>query len=109
MRLATLLLCLSLAGCATGGQSAPEAAAPASSMVASSPTARSPGSAGGARGGAVTAAARGGEPVDAGPDALTQARADCWMKVESQKALRSIDQRIAFIDKCVADQMKARP
>ena len=105
MRLATLLLCLSLAGCATGGQSAPEAAAPASSVVASSPTARSPGSAGGA----VSATARGGEPVDAGPYALTHARADCWMKVESQKALRSIDQRIAFIDKCVADQMKARP
>jgi hypothetical protein len=31
------------------------------------------------------------------------------MKVEQQKSLRDIDRRIAFVDKCVADEMKTRP
>ena len=60
------------------------------------------------RGGATTASAR-SEPVEVRPDALTQARADCWMKVETQRGLRSIDQRTAFVDKCVAEQLKAKP
>jgi hypothetical protein len=86
------------------------APAPAASAAAGPPVGRSPGSGGGARGGAVTAAARGGgEPVEPGADPLTQARADCWMKVEGQKALRAIDQRVTFVDKCVAEQMKAKP
>ena len=79
-------------------------------VAASPPAARSSGVGGGARGGATTAAARGdGEPGEVRPDPLTQARADCWMKVESQKDLRGIDQRIAFVDKCVADQLKSKP
>jgi hypothetical protein len=114
MRVATLLLCLLLAACqTTGEQPAAEAAmapAPAASVAPSPPVARAPGSGGGARGGAVTAATRGGgEPVEVTADSLTQARADCWMKVEGQKALRAIDQRVSFVDKCVAEQMKAKP
>ena len=118
MRAATLLLCLGLAatsgGCMLSG-GAPEtatapapAAAPSPSVSASPPAARSAASSGGARGGAATAAAR-GEPVEAPPDPVIQARSDCWRKVESQKALRGIDQRIAYVDKCVADQMKGKP
>jgi hypothetical protein len=38
-----------------------------------------------------------------------QARADCWMKVETQKALRGIDQRVAYVDRCVAEQIKDKP
>ena len=38
-----------------------------------------------------------------------QARSTCWMKVESQKGMRNIDQRSAFVDKCVADEMKGKP
>lgn len=118
MRIAPLLLCLALAACQTAGEQspAPEAAAPApaaSSAPSSTgaPTViRSTGSGGGARGGATTAAARGGgEPVEPTADPLTQARVDCWMKVETQKGLRSVDQRGAFVDKCVADQMKNGP
>ena len=37
---------------------------------------------------------------------LNQVRADCWMKVERIKTARTIDQRIAFVDKCVAEQSK---
>ena len=78
--------------------------------VAVRPPPRSSGAGGGARGGATTASARGdGEPVEVRPDPLTQARVDCWMKVESQKGLRSIDQRSAFVDKCVAEQLKSKP
>src|SRR6185295_11761482 len=91
MRVATLLLCLTVAACQTAGDKpAAELAAPAApasaanpSTVAVPPAARSSGSGGGARGGATTAAARGGgEPVEVAADPLTQARADCWMKVE---------------------------
>ena len=115
MRVAALLPCLMLADCMQTGEeaapvavSAPAAAAPAASAVTSTPAARSSSVGGGARGGATTASAR-AEPVEVRPDALTQARADCWMKVETQRGLRSIDQRTAFVDKCVAEQIKAKP
>ncbi len=122
MRVVSLLWCLVLAGClATGDQPAPGATSPApASTVAApppgataaappSPAARGPtGSAGGPRGGATTAAAR-SEPEEVPPDPVIQARTDCWMAVEHQKNLRGLDQRIAFVDKCVADQMKSQP
>ena len=115
-RLASLLPCLALAACMVTGEesasTAPPAAAaatspasPSASAVATPPTTWG---GGGARGGASTAAAR-AEPVEVGPDILTQARADCWMKVEAQKGLRDIDRRSAFVDKCVADQLKSKP
>jgi hypothetical protein len=96
MRAATLLLCFFLAGClATGDQPAPQATAPAPAATAAAPPSPPPrtpaGSGGGPRGGATTA------------------RTDCWMAVEHQKSVRSLDQRIAFVDKCVADQMKVKP
>lgn len=126
MRAAILPLCLLLSACAggklPGEQPAPQAAsmaptpagAPAGnpSVVAGPPPVRAAGSGGGARGGASTAAARAEVDPDApnpGPDPVTQARADCWMAVEHQKALRGIDQRITYVDKCVADQLKAKP
>jgi hypothetical protein len=115
MRVVSLLLCFLLAGClATGDQPAPQAAAPAPAATAAVPPAPPPparssaGSTGGPRGGATTAAAR-GEPEDVPPDPVIQARTDCWMAVEHQKSMRSLDQRIAFVDKCVADQMKSQP
>ena len=106
-RTASLLVALSLAACTGGVLPAPDGAAP-SAAAASPPAAPPSGSGGGARGGATTAAAR-GEPVEVPPDLLMQARADCWSKVEGQKALRGIDQRVAFVDKCVAEQMKPKP
>ena len=116
MRVASLLPCLALAACMlTGEEPAPRSrgagrcGAAASAVAARRPPAP-PAFGGGARGGATTAAARGsGEPGEVRPDPLTQARADCWMKVESQKGLRSIDQRSAFVDKCVAEQLKSKP
>ena len=122
MRVATLLLCPFLAGClATGDQPAPQAAAPAPAATTAAPppastaaappspaTRASAGSGAGPRGGATTAAAR-GEPEEVPPDPVIQARTDCWMAVEHQKSARSLDQRIAFVDKCVADQMKSQP
>jgi hypothetical protein len=122
MRAAILPLCLLLAACAggklPGEQPAPQAAnmapapAAAPSVAASPPPVRTAGSGGGARGGASTAAARAEVDPDApnpGPDPVTQVRADCWMAVEHQKALRGIDQRITYVDKCVADHLKGMP
>src|SRR5215213_8826841 len=110
MRIVSLLWCLVLAGClATGDQSTPNAAAPAPASIAAaapsppSPARSSSGSAGGPRGGATTAAAR-GEPEEVPPDPVIQARTDCWMAVEHQKGLKGLDQRIAYVDKCVADK-----
>ena len=112
MRVATLPLCFLLAGClATGDQPTPQtvAPAPAATVVAPPPPARTPaGSGGGPRGGATTAAAR-GEPEEVPPDPVIQARTDCWMAVEHQKGLKGLDQRIAYVDKCVADKTKNKP
>ena len=122
MRVASLLLCLLcplLAGCLATGDQPPAANAvpastvsgpPASATTAApspppSPTSRrAAGSGGGARGGAAQ-----GEPEEVPPDPVIQARTDCWMAVEHQKGIKGIDQRIAFIDKCVADKTKTKP
>ena len=119
MRVVSLLSCFVLsgflAGClATGDQPAPQAAAPAPAATAAAPPSSPPaarsaaGSGGGPRGGATTAAAR-GEPEEVSADSVIQARTDCWMAVEHQKSLRGLDQRIAFVDKCVADKTKTKP
>jgi hypothetical protein len=121
MRAIALPLCLLLAACAGGTgnwpveqsdpvASAAPAAAPAPAPSRSARRASSSGG-GGARGGATTAAAHPVEDPDAPTptgDPLTQARADCWMKTEKAK-LRDVDARAAFVDKCVADQMKNGP
>ena len=101
MRLAALLLCLALGACNVTSLTS----APPVTDTGSAPIAQTGGGSGGARGGASTAAAR-GEPVEVPPDPVMEARASCWMKVESQKALRGIDQRVAFVDKCVAEAAK---
>ena len=117
MRVATLLLCLALAACATGGklpgeQPTPEAAVAPGATGASAPAAaaaRTPAAA--SRQGAQAQAQAASAPPPAaepGPDALTQARVDCWMKVEHQKGMRNIDKRIAFVDKCVDDAVKSQ-
>jgi hypothetical protein len=66
------------------------------------------GGGGGPRGGASTAAAR-GEPEEVPPDPVIQARTDCWMAVEHNKSVRGLDERIAYVDKCVADKTKSKP
>ena len=115
MRIATLMLCLALGGCATGllpgmQPAADENPTPAGAAAAVSPppattTARRPGPPPASRG-PQSAAQRAAPPHAApDPDALSQARVVCWMQVEQQK-LRDIDRRIAFVDKCIADAMK---
>lgn len=120
-----LLACLAAAGCSGARfmDDAPEAAAappaaatpappPAPSAAAAPPRRGTPAASGGsgASGGARTAASRPPpEPVDPGADPLTQARVECWMKVEKeQRNTRDIDRRIAFVDKCVSDFMKGQ-
>jgi hypothetical protein len=93
MRALTLLLCLPLAACA-GTRTLPGDAEPAAmSAPAAAPAAAS--------------AAAAAPPPPSGPRDQTEAKIICWGKVEREKRLRSIDQRIAFVEKCVADQLKA--
>jgi hypothetical protein len=40
---------------------------------------------------------------------MQQARAECWMKTESDRAARDIDRRVKLVEKCVDDKMKAQP
>jgi len=62
----------------------------------------------------VTAAPRGESATSLDPpegssaERVQQARAACWMKVEGEKNLRGIDQRIAYVEKCVNEQVKNR-
>jgi hypothetical protein len=110
MRLALLLLCLAVAGCAsTGSDDALNAASPAASAPAPATAGEPPTSAAAS---AQPASAAVAEEPAAPPmtpaQRLTQARVDCWMKVEQERsAARNIDRRIALVDKCVADKMKA--
>jgi hypothetical protein len=106
-----LLLCPLLAACAAGGfpggsfPIAGPAPEPAPAATSTPPT-------GHARGGAATAAAQAAADPDAPSptdDPVIQARADCWMKVETQRALKGIDQRIAYVDKCVANELRYGP
>src|SRR5262245_42807509 len=63
----------------------------------------------------VTAAPRGEAAASLDPpqgsagERVQQARATCWMKVESEKNLRGIDQRVAYVEKCVSEHVKNRP
>jgi hypothetical protein len=107
MRAAMLLLGLGLAACTTGelaGERPAAQAAKPQAAAATAPAAPGPSTTGA---GATTQPATRPAPAAAlDPVLLTQARVDCWMKVEQQKRLRDIDRRIAFVDKCVADAMK---
>ena len=108
MRIATLLLCLSLAACA--GITLPSEQPPRDIAITpaavSAPIVSAPIAA------IATAPAK---PVVAAPqtsamsdpERLQQARVDCWAKVERQGRVRDIDRRIAFVEKCLADELKA--
>jgi hypothetical protein len=112
MRAPVLLLGLCLAGCAVPTAAvAPDGASASASPSAALPPAASPSAATAAPAAPAAAAqaAAHSEPTPALSEAelLTQARVDCWAKVERAKIARDIDRRIAFVDKCVADAMKA--
>jgi len=46
-------------------------------------------------------------PEGSPPDRAQKVRAQCWMKVEHEKNLRGIDQRIGYVEKCVATQLRS--
>jgi hypothetical protein len=116
--LSWVLSCVLLAGC-SGAVFGPDGAAPdtAAAPVSAAPPAAAPsrptppaGGGSSASGGARTAASRPPPPDPTEPqnDPLTQARVDCWMKVEQQHFVRDIDKRIAFVDKCMAQATKGK-
>jgi hypothetical protein len=92
LRIATLLVCLMLAACAGGKM--PGSSDTTSSISSYLPSAFS------------TPAALDppeGTPAD---DRTVKARAQCWAKVEHEKNLRGIDQRVGYVDRCVAAQLQ---
>ena len=96
MRFATLLVCLSLSACA--GAKLPGSDDSVSSISSYLPSAIA------APNGQAAAALD--PPEGSAADRTQKARAQCWMKVEHEKNLRGIDQRIAYVDKCVTAQLR---
>jgi hypothetical protein len=96
MRAATLLVCLLLTACA--GSKLPGSDDSVSSISSYLPS--------------VTASPSGQgasslePPAGSTAERTQKARAQCWMKVETEKNLRGIDQRIAYVEKCVTAQVQ---
>jgi uncharacterized lipoprotein YajG len=85
--LAALCAAAMLGGCAQGNSSADLApAAPQPAAQAAAPSAPPP------------------------KAALTpeEAKAQCWMKYESDKKVKNIDQRLTLVEKCVDDTMRGQ-
>jgi len=96
MRLATLLVCLLLTACAGGKLPGGDDSVSSISSYLPSVTASPAGQ-----------GASSLDPPEGSTAERTQkARAGCWMKVEHEKNLRGIDQRIAYVEKCVTAQVR---
>jgi hypothetical protein len=77
---------LALSACAGGGSSADlSPAAPPPQQSAATPA-----------------------PPPQEPMTPEKAKADCWMKYESDKKVKNIDQRLALVEKCVDDTMRGQ-
>jgi hypothetical protein len=108
--LGLILMALSLAACGagtrlTGDQARTAMTAPAASDAAPGPrSVPAPADADPPAAGPAAA-----EAPASGPRDLTEAKVICWGKVEREKQrVRTIDQRITYVERCVAEQMKAR-
>jgi len=84
--LAALCAAAMLAGCAQGNTSADLAPAAPQPVAQTAPSAPPP------------------------KAALTpeEAKAQCWMKYESDKKMKNIDQRLTLVEKCVDDTMRGQ-
>ena len=95
MRIATLLVCFTLAACAGGKMPGSDSTSSISSFFPSAVSAPD----------GQDAAAL--DPPEGSPaDRTVKARAQCWAKVEHEKNLRGIDQRVAYVDQCVSAQLR---
>jgi hypothetical protein len=92
LRIATLLVCLMLTACAGGKM-------PGSSDTTSSISSYLPS-------GFSTPAKLDPPEGSSADDRTIKARAQCWAKVEHEKNLRGIDQRVGYVDRCVAAQLQ---
>ena len=45
-------------------------------------------------------------PTPQEPMTPEKAKADCWMKYESDKKVKNIDQRLVLVEKCVDDTLR---
>ena len=95
LRIATLTVCLMLAACAGG--KLPGSDDTTSSISSFLPSAFS----------TPSGQASSDPPEGSAGDRVVKARAQCWAKVEHEKNLRGIDQRVAYVDKCVAAQLQS--
>ena len=95
-RLVTLLVCLLLTACAGAKLPGSDDSASSISYYLPSATVAPTGQ----------AAASLEPPEGSAAERTQKARAQCWMKVEQEKNLRGIDQRVAYVEKCVTAQVR---
>jgi hypothetical protein len=110
--IALLLLGLTLTGCLTTDEPAPQANAPAAQPSAATPAVTAPPSDKPAQRRAAPAAARGAsapavpQSTDLSPDAVLEVRQICWAEGNKLRSLTT-EARADFVNKCVADNSKA--
>jgi hypothetical protein len=102
-----------LAGCAGGNSSADlaPAAPPQSEPAPVTPAPTTPVQRGAPAGRSTQGAAPPSAPAPARQAASTpeEIKAQCWMKYEDDKKIKNIDQRLALVEKCIAETSSSQP
>jgi hypothetical protein len=111
-RVLILISVASLAACA-GGNSEADLAPAAPQQVEPAPTAPPPATA--KRNAPAGRSTQGAPPPSSPPPARQTAmtpeevKAQCWMKYEEDKKIKNIDQRLALVEKCIAETSSNQP
>jgi len=110
-RILIALAIASLAGCAGGNSSADlaPAAPPQAEPAPVTPAPTTPVQ----RGAPVGRSTQGAPPPSAPPRQAAatpeEIKAQCWMRYEDDKKIKNIDQRLALVEKCIAETSSNQP
>src|SRR5262245_12380820 len=101
----------SLAGCAGGNNSADlaPAAPPQAEPAPVTPAPTAPVQRGAPAGRSAQGAAPASAPARQTAATPEEIKAQCWMKYEGDKKIKNIDQRLALVEKCIAETSGNQP
>jgi hypothetical protein len=102
---------VSLAGCAGGNSSADlaPAAPPQAEPAPVTPAPTTPVQRGAPVGRSTQAAPPPAAPARQTAASPEEIKAQCWMKYEDDKKIKNIDQRLALVEKCIAETSSNQP